>query len=190
MKRILIMTACLGLILTAGFTPSAQARTHISVGVNFGDRYDGPDLYWRDEPSLAVVPGTQIYYVQDYPYDVYRCGRYWYFNSDNRWYRSRSYRGPWIYVGYQSVPTQFTYIPMRYRRHWRVFRDDRYYDTRYNTRGDWRYRRYRRDRDYDRDRDWRDRDRNYNDRDYNNDGRIDWRDQDRNNDGRVDWRDR
>src|SRR5436305_14260894 len=107
--------------------------------------FRSPDLYWRDEPALAVVPGTNIYYVRNYDYDVYRYGRYWYYNSDNRWYRSRSYEGPWIYVGYQSVPNQFSYIPMRYRRHWRDFRDDSYYQTErsYDRGGYWRYHRHR-----------------------------------------------
>ena len=187
MRRLLILTACLGLVLTAGFIPNAQARTSVSVGLNFGDRYDGPDLYWRDQPSLAVVPGTNVYFVRNYDYDVYRYGRYWYYNSDNRWYRSRSYRGPWIYVGYQSVPSQFSSIPVRYRHHWRDFRDDRYYQTSRTY-----HRRYR-DRDM-RDRDWRDRNRddNYNrDRDpYNRDRDQYNRDRDRNNDGVIDWRDR
>jgi hypothetical protein len=178
MRRLLIATACLGLLLSVGVAPSAQARTNISVGLNFGDRYDGPDLYWRSEPRLVVVPGTRIYYVQNYDYDVYRYGRYWYYNSDGRWYRSRSYRGPWIYVGYRSVPGEFSSIPVRYRRHWRDFRDDRYYQTGRTYRRD-RYRdRYRdSDRYYDRDRD----------RDYDRDR---WRDRDTNNDGRIDWRDR
>jgi hypothetical protein len=190
MKRLLIWTACLGLVLTAGVVPSAQARTSVSVGLNFGDRYDGPDLYWRDQPSLAVVPGTDIYYVRNYDYDVYREGRYWYYNSDNRWYRSRNYRGPWIYVGYQSVPSQFSSIPVRYRHHWRDFRDDRYYQTSRTYHRDWRDRRYRDSRDRDmRDRSWRDRNRDNNDN--NNDQDMRNRDpRDRNNDGQVDWRDR
>jgi hypothetical protein len=182
MKRFAIWTACLGLILAMGVAPSAQARTSISVGLNFGDRYDGPDLYWRGSPAVAVIPGTQVYYVQNYDYDVYRYGRYWYYNTGNAWYRSRSYRGPWIYVGYRSVPAQFSYIPTRYRHHWRTFRDDRYYQT--STRRDWRDRRYRDTRDRDM------RDRNY---DNNNDRYRDNRDRDmrdRNNDGVIDWRDR
>ena len=133
--------------------------------------------------------------MRNYDYDVYRYGRYWYYNSDNRWYRSRSYDGPWVYVGYQSVPSQFSYIPMRYRHHWRDFRDDRYYQTgRVYQRDDWRYRRHRdwRDRDY-RDRDYRDRDmrdRDWRDRDRDNNNNNYDRDRDRNNDGRIDWRDR
>ena len=180
MKRLLIWTACLGLVLATGVAPSAQARTSISVGLNFGDRYDGPDLYWRERPALVVVPGTSIYYVQNYDYDVYRYGRYWYYNTDNRWYRSRSYRGPWIYVGYRSVPVQFSNMPMRYRHHWRTFRDDRYYQT--NARRD-----NRRNRDM-RNRDWQDR--NNNDNNWRDRQDRDMRYRDRNNDGVIDWRDR
>ncbi|HXF59339.1 MAG TPA: hypothetical protein VN539_05915 [Candidatus Saccharimonadales bacterium] len=135
---------------------------------------------------MAVVPGTQIYYVRNYDYDVYRYGRYWYYNTDNRWYRSRSYRGPWIYVGYRSVPTQFSSIPVRYRRHWRSFRDDRYYQT---SRTQVRRDRYRDGRDrYNNDRDWRDRNNNNNDRWQDRDRNYDVRD--RNRDGVIDWRDR
>jgi hypothetical protein len=154
----------------AGVT-SAFARTDVSVSLSFGDRYRGPDLYWHDEPRIVLVPGTRVYYVRDYDYDVYRYGRFWYYNYDGGWYRSRSYRGPWIYVGYQSVPRQISYVPPRYRRHWREFRDDTRYGSspryratrdRYNTRDSrWRDRdRYRDDRD---DRDRRSRDRNRDD---------------------------
>lgn len=188
MRRLLIWTACLGLVLATGIAPSAQARTNISVGLNFGDRYDGPQPYWRGAPAVAVIPSTQIYYVRDYDYDVYRYGRFWYYNTDSRWYRSRSYRGPWIYVGYRSVPAQFSSIPTRYRHHWRTFRDDRYYQT--SNRRDMRNRNnrgnYGRDRNYDnnnnRDGRWQDQN--------NNSRNRDMRDRDTNNDGRVDWRDR
>lgn len=161
MKRISIWIACSGLVLALGLiAPNAQARTSVSVGLNFGDRYDGPAPYWDGAPDVAIVPGTNVYYVQDSDYDVYRYGRYWYYNADNRWYRSRSYRGPWIYVGYRSVPTQISYVPTGYRRHWRTFRDDDrgYYQTRYYRHRDWRDRNRYDNRDW-RDRDWRDRNR-------------------------------
>jgi len=164
MKRLSIWIACLGLVLmTSTMVPNAQARTSVSIGLNFGDRYDGPEPYWRGEPRVVIVPGTHVYYVSDTDYDVYRYGRFWYMNSDGRWYRSRSYRGPWIYVGYRVVPSEISYVPPRYRRHWRDFRDD---NIRY---GSYRDRRSNNRRYYDRNQDYRS-------RDLNGDGRIDWRD--------------
>lgn len=124
MKRMSVWVACLGLVLALGApVSSAVARTSVSIDLHFGDRYRGPDLYWPDQPEVVVVPGTHVYYVADYDYDVYRCGRFWYYNYDGGWYRARSYRGPWIYVGYRSVPSEISYVPMRYRRHWRDFRE-------------------------------------------------------------------
>jgi hypothetical protein len=135
----------------SSLTSSAFARTSVSVDLHFGDRYRGPDVVFYDDPDVIVVPGTRVYYVRDYDYDIYRCGRFWYYNYDGGWYRARSYRGPWIYVGYRSVPREISYVPQRYRRHWRDFRAEpryTYRDSRYRERG-W----------LDRDRDARDRDR-------------------------------
>jgi hypothetical protein len=64
------------------------------------------------------VPDTRVYYVRDYDYDVYRYGSYWYFIDDGRWFRARSYRGPFVYVHETSVPRAIVQVPVRYRRHW------------------------------------------------------------------------
>jgi hypothetical protein len=151
MKRFSNWIACMG-VLVALMAPLSGARAaDVSVSLRIGDRYRGSDVYFRSEPRVVVVPGTRVYYVQDYDYDMYRYGRFWYMNSGGNWYRSRTYRGPWIYVGYRSVPVQISYVPPRYRRHWRDFRDVQYRNT--SNRG--RHRgwddRYDRDRDRDRD---------------------------------------
>jgi len=202
--------------MTSATVQNAQARTSVSVGLHFGDRYEGPEPYWRGEAQIVMVPGTRVYYVGDSDYDIYRYGRYWYMYADGGWYRSRSYRGPWIYVGYRVVPREISYVPYRYRRHWRDFRDDnirygsyrdrrRSYDRGYYDRG--YYDRNQNYRDY-RDRGWNgdgrvdQRDQNYDrrarDRDMRNgndqNGQTDWRDQNRdrrdtNGDGRVDQKD-
>ena len=176
MKRTSLWIARLGLLFALVMpVSSAFARTSVSIGLQFGDRYRGPDIYFREEPRIIMVPGTRVYYVSDSDYDIYRYGRYWYYNYDGGWYRSRTYRGPWIFVGYRSVPREISYVPVRYRRHWRDFRDN---NARYGSYRDSRYRdRYRDDRDLrDRDR-YRD-DRDSRDRDRNNDDR-DWRDRNR-----------
>src|SRR5882672_3970922 len=118
----LVMT--LSLVLPVG---KASARTDVSVDLRIGDPYRGPSLAFRSQPDIVVVPDTRVYYVRDYDYDLYRYGSYWYYNYDGGWYRARRYSGPFIYVGYNSVPRAVTYVPMRYRRHWRDDNDGRAY---------------------------------------------------------------
>jgi len=168
MKRMSLWIARLGLLFAlVAPVSSAFARTSVSIGLQFGDRYRGPDVYFRSAPRVVVVPGTRVYYVRDSDYDIYRSGRYWYYNYNGGWYRSRSYSGPWIYVGYTSVPREISYVPTRYRRHWRDFRDT---NAGYGSSRDSRDRnRYRDDRNMNNDRN--------NDRDMNND--RDWRDRNR-----------
>ena len=166
MKRLSSWTACMAFALAlSSLTSSAFARTSVSVDLHFGDRYRGPDVVFYDDPDVVVIPGTRVYYVSDYDYDMYRCGRFWYYNYDGGWYRARNYRGPWIYVGYRSVPREISYVPHRYRRHWSDFRAEPRYTYR-DSRS--------RDRNWqDRDRGWLDPDRGVQNRDRG------WQDRDR-----------
>ncbi len=120
MNRIALWIACLvmALGLVAPFS-KAGARTDVSINLRIGDPYRGPRLVFESEPDVVVVPGSRVYYVRDYDYDLYRYGSYWYYCYDGGWYRARRYNGPFTYVGYRSVPRAVTYVPARYRRHWR-----------------------------------------------------------------------
>jgi hypothetical protein len=103
----------------------ATAKTGLSISLRIGDRYRGPVLF-RDEPTVTPVGRSGVYYVRDADQDVYRYGNTWYLNYNGDWYRAGSYRGPWIFVGYQSVPRQVYSVPTTYRRTWRDYRDRHY----------------------------------------------------------------
>ena len=78
------------------------------------------------EPDVMVVPGGRgVYYVQDSDADLYRYGSNWYMNYNGDWYRSGSYNGPWVFVGYRSVPRDVYSVPTGYRR-WSDMRDQHY----------------------------------------------------------------
>ena len=117
MNRLPVWIACVGLALTLYAPPSKAAD--ISINLRVGDPYRGPRLVFQSEPDIVVVPGTRVYYVRNYDYDVYRYGSYWYYTYDGGWYRARRYGGPYVYVGVQSVPRSVAYVPVKYRRHWR-----------------------------------------------------------------------
>jgi hypothetical protein len=177
--------------------PSSSQAASVGFSVRIGDPYRGAALHFRSEPDYVVVPGTQVYYVDDYyDRDLYRYGSWYYMVDDGYWYRARSYRGPFIRIDYRSVPRQFAYVPTHYRRHWgststyfryrgsdygdRYNQGDRYYQGDRSYQG----RTYRtRDRyygDQNRDRNWDNRDRAYRTRDRN----WDWnRNRDRRDNG-------
>ncbi len=101
-------------------------RRGASFTLRIGDRYRGPNLGFYDRPAMVRVPRSRVFYVQDSDYDVYRYANYWYMNYNGDWYRASSYRGPWVFVGYRSVPRQVYMVPTQYRRSWSDYRDSHY----------------------------------------------------------------
>jgi hypothetical protein len=70
--------------------------------------------------------------VQNYDYDLYRYGDYWYYVDDGYWYRSSSWRGPFVEIRVSAVPRTLISVPVRYRHHWRnvSYSDASYYRSR------------------------------------------------------------
>ncbi len=95
------------LVLGIAFAAPAFARTSISV--NFG---------WGP-PPLVVVPGTPVYYVDedDFPYDCFYYGGYYYLWDDGFWYRAHSYRGPFVGIDVDFVPQPIFGVPRGYWHH-------------------------------------------------------------------------
>jgi hypothetical protein len=114
MKRLLVLAAAVTSLWLAALPASSMAAASVSISI--GDPYRGTALRFRSEPDVVLVPETRVYYVRNYDHDVYRYGRYWYFVDDGRWYRARTYRGPFLYVHRTSVPRAIVQVPPRYRQ--------------------------------------------------------------------------
>jgi hypothetical protein len=125
MKHRSLLAACAALTLLLAPGPKASAA-NVSFSLRIGDPYRGPSLAFVEQPDIVVIPGTRVYYVDDYNYDLYGYGNYWYYYYDGGWYRSADYDGPFYFIGYQSVPYSIRYIPVRYRHHWRNYRGPAY----------------------------------------------------------------
>jgi hypothetical protein len=127
----------------------AGARTYFGFEVGVGNAPPPPVIEYRYRPSVMLVPRSNVYVVEDTPYDYdqFRYGNYWYVVDDGYWYRSRSYRGPFRVVDVRYVPRPIFMVPAKHWKHPKVaYRDDRYDDRRYNRNGD-----RDNDRYYDRD---------------------------------------
>jgi hypothetical protein len=102
----------------AAATP-VRAGTSVDIQLHVGDRYPGGDIVFHREPDVVVVPRSHVYYVQDYDYDIYRYRNNWYYCDGVNWYRAGSYRGPFFFIRYTTVPKAVYTVPAQYRRHWR-----------------------------------------------------------------------
>jgi len=89
---------------TAGVSIGISLPT-VSIGINL-------PVY----PELVRVPGYPVYYApqMDSNYFFYD-GMYWVYSDDN-WYASSWYNGPWGVVGPEYVPLYILRVPVRYYR--------------------------------------------------------------------------
>jgi hypothetical protein len=107
--RILIVSLWLGL---AGIAPAAAQVTFgfssgpVSIGINV-----------PTYPQLVPVPGYPVYYAPgvNSNYFFYD-GLYWVFTNDG-WYQSNWYNGPWYPVDPNAVPVFLLRVPVRYYHH-------------------------------------------------------------------------
>ncbi len=93
--------------LTLALAAPAFAHTTVSIGVNLGNAPPPPVVVYREQPDWVYVPRERVYVVDDddLGYDYFRCGGSFYIYRAGFWYRSRSWRGPFIAIEARTVPT-------------------------------------------------------------------------------------
>jgi hypothetical protein len=108
----------LAAIATAIAAP-ALAGTSVSVQFSTGNAPPPPVVRYRTEPAVVMVPGSSVWIVNDNTrgYDYFRCGVYWYIWSENTWYRSRAYNGPFTAIDVKYVPAAVFDVPARHWKH-------------------------------------------------------------------------
>jgi hypothetical protein len=129
------------------------------VNVNVGIFPPLPVFRIHTPPPMVVIPGTYIYTAPDVDVEILFYQGYWYRPNEGRWYRSRSYNGPWGHLASRNVPRALFDLPPDYRSissgHERIP-----YGHFSNNWGRWQRERY-----WDRNERWReDRHRGYDDR--------------------------
>ena len=120
MKRMLMIAAALASLAFVAAPSPSQAATSVGFSVRIGDPYRGAAIRFQSEPDYVVVPGTRIYYIEDYyGRDIYRYGRWFYMvDEDGFWYRARSLRGPFFAIDVDILPDVFYDVPSGYYHYW------------------------------------------------------------------------
>jgi hypothetical protein len=103
--------AALGLL---GLTCAAPAFAHSNVGLSIfiSNAPPPPVVVYREEPRFAFVPEQRVYVVddQDCDYGYFRYGTFFYIYDNGYWYRSHSYRGPFVAIRADYVPRPIFYV--------------------------------------------------------------------------------
>jgi hypothetical protein len=116
------------------------------VNVNIGVFAPPPPLVIESPPPMAVVYGTPyVYYAPDISVGLFFYAGNWYRPHQGRWFRARSYRGPWAQIHHGSVPPVLVKLPPDYRhvppghkkipyghmkKNWKSWERDRHWDGR------------------------------------------------------------
>jgi hypothetical protein len=98
------------LMLSSLWTPRLMADTDVKININL------PLVQIKDEPVMAVIPGTYIYFIYGYEHDFFFHGGYWWRFNNNRWYRAHHYNGPWKYRKDKYVPAPFFKLSPEWRK--------------------------------------------------------------------------
>ena len=116
----------LGCALCIALLPALPAGAQVSVDFNIQGA--GIGIHLSNYPNLVRVPGYPVYYApgERANYFFYE-GMYWVYTDDD-WYESRWYNGPWGRVSREQVPLYLLRVPVRYYRqppaHFRSWRAD------------------------------------------------------------------
>ncbi|HOP41144.1 MAG TPA: hypothetical protein PLI53_08875 [Geobacteraceae bacterium] len=111
MLKIRIGITVLCLVLCLG----AVAEAQVSIGVGTPNVSIGINLPLF--PQLVRIPGYPVYYAPQVAANYFFYdGMYWVFSNDN-WYASTWYNGPWGLVAPEVVPYYILRVPVRYYRH-------------------------------------------------------------------------
>jgi hypothetical protein len=101
-------------MLAAFLVCSPPARAGIDVRIDISSAPPAPHLIFHERPHARYFPGESMYVVDDPDvgdYDVFRQGGYYWVFSDGYWYRARDWRGPFLVIRPNYVPTAFYRMP-------------------------------------------------------------------------------
>ena len=123
-------------------TQAQASNVNFNVGVNVGmptaPVYAAPPVAIVEPPLFVAPPQLGFYVAYGLPYDLFFYGNSYWLSRGGIWYSSSFYNGPWVQVGYRSVPYGIRKYPFD-RIHY--FRDNYYRD--YRGHGGPEYRHFR-----------------------------------------------
>ncbi len=144
-KGIACFTSAFIVLLVVGFSTKSTAEVRIGAEISI----PLAPYVFPAPPPMAPIPGTYVYYAPDIDVDVLFYHGYWYRPYEGRWYRGRSYNGPWVHLALSGVPRAVIAVPHDFRHVSSGHRGVPYREFNRN------WRKWERERHWDRDEEWR-----------------------------------
>jgi hypothetical protein len=114
------------LLFSCLLAPRLIAGFGVDININL------PIVQINEEPEMAVIPGTNIYFIYGYEYDYFFYDGYWWRSQDDRWYRSNHYNGTWKYQKNRNVPAPFFKLSPEWRKITPTHSHIKYQDMKHN----------------------------------------------------------
>lgn len=139
MKKLVVFFFGVFLLILMGLPAESAAGVNINVGISV----PLPPFRIHTPPPMFVIPGTYVYAIPDIDVEIFFYQGYWYRPYEGRWYRSKSYNGPWAYrrtsrvpralldvpPDYYSIPQEYERIPYgHFRNNWGRWERERYWE--------------------------------------------------------------
>lgn len=107
-KRVFgIVALCLVGVVFGAVPASGEMNVSLNIGV--------PAVVVAEPPEMILVPDTMVYYAPGVEAELFFYRGSWYTRHGHRWYRGRSYNGPWVHAAPRTVPVAFGRLPRDYR---------------------------------------------------------------------------
>lgn len=105
-------------LLVLALALPSTARASASVDLSLSEGPASLELSFRSEPEVVQIPEHRVWVVRDprCDDDVFRYAGAWWVAREGRWYRSRTWRGPFAHVHERYVPASLWRVPAK---HWR-----------------------------------------------------------------------
>ncbi len=140
-----------GLMIVFAVATLASSANASNVGFNFGLNvgnipapvYAPPPVVIDQPPEFVAEPSMGFYAAVGTPYDLFYAANRYYLSRGNMWYAAPNYNGPWVQVGYRTIPWSLRRYPISRIRYMRDEGGGDDYNQYRHFRPEWNDRRYR-----------------------------------------------
>ncbi|MEW6109719.1 MAG: hypothetical protein AB1632_11215 [Nitrospirota bacterium] len=122
---------------------NSSAGTNVNINIGIGAP---PPVVIPQPPAVFLIPGTYAYYAPDVGVDIIFYHGYWYRPYEGRWYKGKTYNGPWLHISTSFLPQVIINLPPNYRhipqghdripygqfkKNWSGWEKERYWEHKY-----------------------------------------------------------